>query len=127
MDAVQNMESCDLNTQLVDTKKGAFAAVFGQFATREFWKNLFSMIVREALSSFILSLGGTLIYYIKGRADTNSNNIRGITNGMVGSQPAASPNTAFSNTGFAPQPSYRANYSNSQPVSTQQTYPGFGN
>jgi hypothetical protein len=126
MEAVQNMESCESNPQVVETKKGAFAAVFGQFATREFWKNLFSMIVREALSSFILSLGGTLIYYIKGRANTDSNNIRGITNGMVGNQQqVGSPNAAFSNM-MQPQPSYRANYSNNQPVPTQQTYPGFG-
>ena len=113
MEAVRNMET---SAPLVERKRGVIGTLLGQFATRDFWKNLFSLVVKEAISSFILSLGGTLIYYIKGKTNTDGQTIRNISHGA---QPSA-PANAFSN-GYTPRPSY-----NPPAPAAQPSFPGFG-
>jgi hypothetical protein len=111
----------DPGMQVAEHKRGIVATAFGQFATREFWRNLFAMIVREALSAFILSLGGTLVYYVRNKANPDSNNIRNITNNGVGAvPPPSSPSNAFAN-GYAPKATYNPPF-----MGQQGGYPGFG-
>lgn len=106
--------------------KGFVATLFGQFASREFWKDLFALIVREAVSSFISVLGGTLIYAVQQRTSEQSSSIRKIA-GVGGPAPTApaplpatGPGAAFSS-GYRPQPSYAPAVAS---AGTPQ-YPGF--
>jgi hypothetical protein len=125
MENAQNMDFVPASTAVATNKPGALVSLFGQFATREFWKSLVSLVLKEAVSAFILSLGGSLIYYIKGKSNQDSNNIRNLAGVAGNPQSTTSPNQAFSN-GYQPSPSYRpAGYQ--QPANTQQPlYPGFG-
>jgi hypothetical protein len=118
--------------QSATTENGKESAVsiFGQFATAEFWKTLFSMIVREALSTFIMSVGSTLVYYVRGKLSSDSQSVKSFVSnagGIPPSTPQANPGAAFSG-GFAPRPSYApatqvAPYP--QQPAGNQTYPGF--
>ena len=114
----------DINTAVEVKSQGFLANLFGQFSSKEFWKGLVSMIVREAVSSFISVLGGTLIYAVQQRTTKESSSIRNIAGGAgkstIVQTPTASPNNAFSN-GYAPQPVYKPTFH-----STTQPYPGFG-
>ena len=104
-------------------KKGALAEVFGQFATREFWRELAKTLVQEAITTFLMALGGTLVWY--GRSRRNKD-VATTTGGMGGGGEASK---AFGN-GFSPNPSFfssqqGSNYPVPSNPSGDQRYPGF--
>lgn len=131
METIQQPEA---QTSASAAKKETQVSILGQFATRDFWKTLFSMIVREALSTFIMSVGSTLVYYVRGKLSPDSQSARQfVANaGGIPQQPQANPNAAFSN-GYAPRPSYgNAQVPvpvpvpvNPPPFGSSQSYPGF--
>lgn len=97
--------------------------VFGQFVTTDFWKNLFATIVREALKSFFITLGGTLIVY--GKKDRNQEVVAATGMGTTSSDVA---NKAFGG-GNSFNPGGNG-YAHSYPVSSMPSgdtrFPGFG-
>lgn len=104
-------------------KAGPVREIFGQFATREFWKELSKTLVQEAITTFLMALGGTLVWYGKSRRNKDvANTSAGVGNtGEVSSK-------AFGG-GFAPNPSFFSNSGPSYPAPTSPTgdnrYPGF--
>jgi hypothetical protein len=114
---------------VVPSRKGIWATLLGQFASPEFWRDLISLIVREAFTSFISVLGGSLIHAVQKRTTDESTSIRRIVSGGTGPmmQPVSSPSSAFSG-GYQPQPQYKPTYAApvAQNNSSQPLYPGFG-
>lgn len=126
---VRQTEASSPNRSVVSSRKGIWATLLGQFASPEFWRDLISLIVREAFTSFISVLGGSLIHAVQKRTTDESTNIRRIVSGGNGTtmQPVSSPSSAFSG-GYQPAPQYKPTYAPPAPVSnpSQPLYPGFG-
>lgn len=108
------------NNEVDVSKKTFMSAVFGQFATKIFWRDLFAMLVKEAISNFITVLGGTLIYSVQKRVAGESVEIRRIVDRANVAENRPSPSQAFSY-GHSQQPTYRPTHSSNTP-----SYPGFG-
>lgn len=100
--------------------RGLVKDLFGQFATRAFWKDMFKTLVQEAVTTFLMALGGTLVWY--GRQRRNKD-VASAT-GSVGESEMAKK--AFGGE-FSPSPSFRP--STAFPVPTNPTgdarFPGF--
>jgi hypothetical protein len=76
-----------------------FKTVFGQFAKKDFWRDLLSLIVREVVSGVIQTLGGALIYAVQQRTSKESLDIRRLSSlepTPMPQQQNASPFAAFS-------------------------------
>ena len=115
-----------IETEVIQTQRNRVkrwgGEVFGQFATPDFWKNLCATIVKEALKSFFITLGGTLIVY--GKKDRNQD-VVAASGGFVNNSDVNNKAFGGGNT-FAPN----NNYSNSYPVNNMPNgdtrFPGFG-
>lgn len=95
--------------------RGAVAEIFGQFATKQFWKELVRVLAQEAIATFLMALGGTLVWYGKSKRNqevsTETNSVSSIAS------------RAFSNNSFTPGPSYQP--TPPPPSSQSGQFPGF--
>ena len=98
-------------------------AVFGQFLDPTFWRDLFKTVVSEMVSSFLMALGGSLLWYGKERRNQKIADIGA-------SAPAQSP-VASKAFGYTPTPSYQGYTPSYTPPPPAQAsgdvrFPGFG-
>lgn len=116
------MQAASSQTETKEVKKrGAFAEVFGQFATREFWKEFTKTLVQEAIATFLMALGGVIYWHGKDKKNKDM--------GGVEANQAQASSKAFGS-GYAPNPSFFGGSShNSNPAppspSGDGRYPGF--
>ena len=97
--------------------------VFGQFLTTAFWKELFKSIVHQAFTSFLMALGGTLVWYGKQKANKDINDTIAGTGGMGTNGTVVSK--AFGGSSY---PSYSSppGYPVSHRPAGDSRFPGFG-
>jgi len=112
------------NGDITEKKKGALAEVFGQFATRKFWKEVLKTLVQEAIFTFLMAFGGTVYWYGK----KGKNKDVEATTGVIGGGGEAT-SKAFGN-GYSPNPSFFSGSSSGNfPVAVSpggdNRYPGF--
>ena len=107
-------------TSLAKKTKSLFAALFGQLVTKEFWRELFSQVVRDLVFSAMASFGDSLFRFAKTKAGANIA-VLSQSNGSAPVGTSSPASSAFSR-GTTPAPVYeqKAAYSGSP---TQ--YPGF--
>ncbi len=104
--------------QVVVRKQGAIKQVFGHFTKKEFWIDLFEMIVKNAATAFFIALGKTLVEYGKKRGGSTSDLEVFESRPTPAQSPAA---TAFSR-GYSPSSEYRPSY---PAVQRSDDFPGF--
>ena len=111
-----------INTSQLVEKPSFVREVFGQFMQPAFWRDLTRLIVSEMVSSFLMALGGTLLYYGKEKKDKRVSEIGNTVN--VGSN---ATQKAFGN-GYQPNNTYQpASPSYNMPSTFNQnnSFPGF--
>lgn len=104
--------------------RGAVSEILGQFVTRAFWKDLTKTLVQEAFATFLMTLGGVLVFYGKQR---RSEKVAPMMDAAAAGASTGTAARAFGN-GFTPSTNYQPSTAFPVPPnpSGDGRFPGFG-
>src|SRR5690606_665854 len=108
---------------LATKEPSALAKIFGHFTRKEFWIDLFEMVVKNATTAFFIAVGKSLVEYGRKKGGASAE-----LDLSMDAKPVQSPAAQAFSRGYSPSTSYSAGAYAPVPVNNDQpsSFPGFG-